>query len=48
MNEEKFINTLREQMPKPLPDQEARRQRINEYTKQLLDALEEAVEIFTP
>ncbi len=48
MNEEKFINTLREQMPKPLSDHEAGRRRIDEYTKQLLDALKEAVEISTP
>lgn len=48
MDEEKFINTLREQIPEPLSDQEAGRQRINEYTKQLLKALEEAVEISTP
>jgi len=48
MDEEKFINTLREQMPEPLSDHEAGRRRIDEYTKQLLDALEEAVEISTP
>ena len=47
MNEEKFINTLREQMSKSLSNQKTKRQRINEYTKQLLNALKKIVKIFT-
>ncbi len=47
MNEEKFINTLKEQMSESLLNQKMRRQRINEYTKQLLNALREIIEIFT-
>ncbi len=33
MNEEKFINTLREQMSELLSNQKMKHQRINEYTK---------------
>ncbi len=47
MNEEKFINTLREQMFKSLSNHEMKRQRINEYTKQLLNALKKIIEIST-
>ncbi len=47
MNEKKFINTLREQMLKSLSDQKVRCQCINEYTKQLLNALKKIVETFT-
>ncbi len=47
MNEEKFINTLKEQMLKSLLNQKMKHQRINEYTKQLLNALRKIIEIFT-
>ncbi len=47
MNEEKFINILKEQMLKLLLNHEMRRQCINEYTKQLLNALKKIIEIFT-
>ncbi len=47
MNEEKFINTLKEQMLKSLLNHEMRRWCINEYTKQLLNALKKIIEIFT-
>ncbi len=47
MNEEKFINILREQMLKSLLNHEMKRQRINEYTKQLLNALKKIIEIST-
>ncbi len=47
MNEKKFINTLREQMSKSLSNQKMKRQRINEYTKQLLNALKKIIKIFT-
>ncbi len=47
MNEEKFINILKEQMLKSLLNHEMRRWCINEYIKQLLDALKKIVEIFT-
>ncbi len=47
MNEEKFINTLREQMLKSLSNQKTKRQRIDEYTKQLLNALKKIIKIFT-
>ena len=47
MNEEKFINTLREQMLKSLSNHEMKHQCINEYTKQLLNALKKIIEIFT-
>ncbi len=47
MNEEKFINTLREQMSESLSNQKMKHQRINEYTKQLLNVLREIIEIFT-
>jgi len=47
MNEEKFINILREQMSKSLSNHETRRWRIDEYIKQLLNALKKIVEIFT-
>ncbi len=47
MNKEKFINILREQMLKSLSNQKVRCQRINEYTKQLLNALEKILETFT-
>ncbi len=39
MNEEKFINTLREQMSESLSNQKMKHQHINEYMKQLLNAL---------
>jgi len=47
MNEEKFINTLKEQMSELLLNQKIRRQCINEYMKQLLNALRKIIEIFT-
>jgi len=47
MNEEKFINTLKEQMSELLLNQKIRHQCINEYTKQLLNALRKIIEIFT-
>ncbi len=47
MNEEKFINTLREQRSESLLNQKMKHQRINEYMKQLLNALREIIEIFT-
>ncbi len=47
MNEEKFINTLKEQMSKSLLNHETRRWCIDEYTKQLLNALKKIIEIFT-
>ncbi len=47
MNEEKFINTLKEQMSKSLLNYEMKRWCINEYIKQLLNALKKIIEIFT-
>ncbi len=47
INEEKFINTLKEQMSESLLNQKMKCQRINEYTKQLLNALREIIKIFT-
>ncbi len=47
MNEEKFINILKEQMLKSLLNHEMRCRCINEYTKQLLNALKKIIEIFT-
>ena len=47
MNKEKFINILREQMLKSLSNHEMRRWCIDEYTKQLLNALKKIVKIFT-
>ncbi len=47
INEEKFINTLREQMSESLSNQKMKHQCINEYMKQLLNALRKIVEIFT-
>ncbi len=47
MNEEKFINTLRKQMSKSLLNQKMKHQHINEYMKQLLNALRKIVKIFT-
>jgi len=47
MNEEKFINILREQMLKSLSNHKTRRRCIDEYIKQLLNALKKIVEIFT-
>ncbi len=47
MNEEKFLNILKEQMLKSLLNHEMRCQYINEYTKQLLNALKKIIEIFT-
>ncbi len=47
MNEEKFINILKEQMLKSLLNHEMRRWCINEYTKQLLNALKKIIKIFT-
>ncbi len=46
MNEEKFINTLKEQMLKSLLNYEIKCWCINEYTKQLLNALKKIIEIF--
>ncbi len=47
MNEEKFINTLKEQMSKSLLNHETKHWCINEYIKQLLNALKKIIEIFT-
>ncbi len=47
MNEEKFINILKEQMLKSLLNYEMKHQCINKYTKQLLNALKKIIEIFT-
>ncbi len=47
INEEKFINTLKEQMLKSLLNHEMRRWCINEYIKQLLNALKKIIKIFT-
>ncbi len=46
MNEEKFINTLKEQMLKSLLNHKMRRWCINEYIKQLLNALKKIIKIF--
>ncbi len=46
INEEKFINTLKEQMSESLLNQKMKHQRINEYMKQLLNALRKIIEIF--
>ncbi len=46
MNEEKFINILREQMLKSLLNHEMKCQCINEYIKQLLNALKKIIKIF--
>ncbi len=47
MNEKKFINTLKEQMLKSLLNHEMKCWCIDEYTKQLLNALKKIIEIFT-
>ncbi len=47
MNEEKFINILKEQMLKSLLNYEMKHQCINEYIKQLLNALKKIIKIFT-
>ncbi len=47
MNKEKFINILREQMLKSLSNHEMKHQCINEYIKQLLDALKKIIKILT-
>ncbi len=47
MNKEKFINILKEQMLKSLLNHEMKRWCINEYTKQLLNALKKIIKIFT-
>ncbi len=47
MNEEKFINILKEQMSKSLLNHEMRCWCINEYIKQLLNALKKIIKIFT-
>ncbi len=47
MNEKKFINILKEQMLKSLLNHEMKCQCINEYIKQLLNALKKIIEIFT-
>ena len=47
INKEKFINTLKEQMLKLLLNHKIRRWCINEYTKQLLNALKKIIKIFT-
>ncbi len=46
INEEKFINTLKEQMLKSLLNHEMRCWCINKYIKQLLNALKKIIEIF--
>ena len=46
-NETKFINTLKKQISKSLSNQMTKRQRINEYTKQLFKTLKQTIEIFT-
>ena len=43
MNEEKFINTLKEQMLKSLLNHEMKRWCINKYIKQLLNALKKII-----
>ncbi len=47
MNEEKFFNTLKKQMLKSLLNHKMRCQCINEYIKQLLNALKKIIKIFT-
>ncbi len=47
MNEKKFINTLKEQMLKSLLNHEMKCWCIDEYIKQLLNALKKIIEIFT-
>ena len=47
INKEKFINILKEQMLKSLLNHEMKHQCINEYIKQLLNALKKIIEIFT-
>ncbi len=47
MNEEKFINILKKQMSKSLLNHEMKRWCIDEYIKQLLNALKKIIEIFT-
>ena len=47
MNEEKFINTLRKQMLKSLLNHKMKSWCINEYIKQLLNALKKIIKIFT-
>ncbi len=47
MNEEKFINILRKQMLKSLLNHEIKHWCINEYIKQLLNALKKIIKIFT-
>ncbi len=47
INEEKFINILKEQMLKSLLNHEMKRWCINEYTKQLLNALKKIIKTFT-
>ncbi len=47
INEEKFINILKEQMLKSWLNHETRCQCINEYIKQLLNALKKIIKIFT-
>ncbi len=46
MNKKKFINTLKEQMLKLLLNHEMKHWCINEYIKQLLNALKKIIEIF--
>ncbi len=47
MNEEKFINILKKRMLKLLLNHEMKRRCINEYIKQLLNALKKIIKIFT-
>jgi len=47
INEEKFINILKKQMLKLLLNHEMRHWCINEYIKQLLNALKKIIKIFT-
>jgi len=47
INEKKFINILKEQMLKSLLNHETKHQCINEYIKQLLNALKKIIEIST-
>ncbi len=46
MNEKKLINILKKQMLKSLLNHETKHQCINEYIKQLLNALKKIIEIF--
>lgn len=47
-DDKKFSEMLQERLPEPLPDHAVGRQRIDEFTSELLEALEQAVEVSTP